>query len=77
VLSEKKAVDLAKLREKSAIACSCKASIKANESLSLQEIEALIARLSRCRNPFTCPHGRPVVVSFSKYELEKMFKRVM
>ncbi|TXK85350.1 DNA mismatch repair endonuclease MutL [Paenibacillus sp. N3.4] len=77
VLSEKKAVDVAKLREKAAIMCSCKASIKANHSLSVLEMETLIDRLSGCRNPYTCPHGRPIVVSFTTYELEKMFKRVM
>lgn len=76
VLSER-TIDLAKLREKASILCSCKASIKANQSLSKEEIEALLKRLSVCRNPYTCPHGRPIVVSFSNYELEKMFKRVM
>ncbi|MDF2923353.1 MAG: hypothetical protein K0R57_2267 [Paenibacillaceae bacterium] len=77
VLSERKSVDLAKLREKSSILCSCKASIKANQALSKVEMEALLDRLSACRIPYTCPHGRPIVVSFSSYELEKMFKRVM
>ncbi|RKN86589.1 DNA mismatch repair endonuclease MutL [Paenibacillus ginsengarvi] len=77
LLAEKKSVDLTKLREKAAIMCSCKASIKANQYLSTAEIEALLDRLARCRNPYTCPHGRPIVVSFSTYELEKMFKRVM
>jgi DNA mismatch repair protein MutL len=57
--------------------CSCKASIKANQGLSVMEMEALLDRLGSCRNPYTCPHGRPIVVSFSTYELEKMFKRVM
>jgi DNA mismatch repair protein MutL len=77
ILTEKKSVDIAKLREKSAILCSCKASIKANQSLSILEMETLLDRLAACRNPYTCPHGRPIVVSFSTYELEKMFKRVM
>ncbi len=77
VLADKKSVNMSKLREKAAILCSCKASIKANQNLSIMEIEALLDRLSGCRNPYTCPHGRPIVVSFSTYELEKMFKRVM
>ncbi|WP_028548522.1 DNA mismatch repair endonuclease MutL [Paenibacillus sp. UNC451MF] len=77
LLSERKAIDLGKLREKAAIMCSCKASIKANQSLSTLEIEGLLDRLAGCRNPYTCPHGRPIVISFSTYELEKMFKRVM
>ncbi|PZE21856.1 DNA mismatch repair endonuclease MutL [Paenibacillus xerothermodurans] len=77
LLTERKTIDLGKLREKAAIMCSCKASIKANQGLSTLEIEALLDRLAACRNPYTCPHGRPIVISFSTYELEKMFKRVM
>ncbi len=70
-------IDLAKLREKSSILCSCKASIKANQKLTEQEANTLIDRLGACRQPYTCPHGRPIVVSFSTYDLEKLFKRVM
>jgi len=77
LLTERKSVDLGKMREKAAIMCSCKASIKANQSLSTLEMEGLLDRLAACRNPYTCPHGRPIVISFSTYELEKMFKRVM
>lgn len=76
VLSERM-IDLAKLREKSSILCSCKASIKANQKLTEQEVEALLSRLAACRQPYTCPHGRPIVISFSSYDLEKLFKRVM
>lgn len=76
VLSEK-SPDVAKIREASAIMCSCKASIKANQAQSLEALETLLARLSQCQNPFTCPHGRPIVVSFTKRDLEKLFKRVM
>ncbi|WP_239614346.1 DNA mismatch repair endonuclease MutL [Cohnella mopanensis] len=71
-----RSVDLHVLREKAAIMCSCKASIKANQALTRESGEKLLERLSACRQPFTCPHGRPIVVSFSTYELEKMFKRV-
>jgi len=77
ILTEKTAIDLAKLREKAAILCACKASIKANQSLTLAEMDALLQRLSQCNQPYTCPHGRPIVISFSAYELAKMFKRVM
>jgi DNA mismatch repair protein MutL len=76
VLSEK-SPDVAKIREASAILCSCKASIKANQAQSIYALEKLLDRLSLCRNPFTCPHGRPIVVHFSSRDLEKMFKRVM
>jgi DNA mismatch repair protein MutL len=77
ILSEKKTVDIGKLREKSAIMCSCKASIKANHRMTREEGEVLLRRLSECEQPYTCPHGRPIVVHISTYELEKMFKRVM
>ncbi|HZG55231.1 DNA mismatch repair endonuclease MutL [Paenibacillus sp.] len=76
VLTER-SPDVAKIREASAIMCSCKASIKANQPQSHAALEALLSRLAACVNPFTCPHGRPIVVSFTKRDLEKMFKRVM
>lgn len=76
VLSER-AIDLAKLREQASTLCSCKASIKANQKLTEHEAQSLLDRLATCRQPYTCPHGRPIVVSFSSYDLEKMFKRVM
>ncbi len=74
---QERSVDLHVLREKAAIMCSCKASIKANQALTRESGEKLLERLGSCRQPYTCPHGRPIVVSFSAYELEKMFKRVM
>lgn len=76
VLSER-SIDLAKLREKSSILVSCKASIKANQKLTPEEADTLLRRLGECKQPYTCPHGRPIVVSFSTYDLEKLFKRVM
>lgn len=76
VLNER-AIDLAKLREKSSTLVSCKASIKANQKLTSEEATTLIRRLAACKQPYTCPHGRPIVVSFSSYDLEKLFKRVM
>lgn len=76
IVAEGKSVDIAALREESAIMCSCKAAIKANDHLSDVEIEALLEQLAECRNPYTCPHGRPIMISYSNYELEKMFKRV-
>jgi DNA mismatch repair protein MutL len=74
---EEKAIDLAKLREASSIMCSCRASIKANQKLTDRQAVVLLERLAACRQPYTCPHGRPIVVSFSTYDLEKLFKRVM
>ena len=76
LLAEKQP-DLMKIREASAIMSSCRASIKANEAQTIYAMDKLLERLEQCEQPFTCPHGRPIVVSFSKRDLEKMFKRVM
>lgn len=76
LLSMKK-VDIKKLREEAAIMMSCKASIKANRHLRNDEIQALLDDLRKASDPFTCPHGRPIIVHYSSYEMEKMFKRVM
>lgn len=54
---------------------SCKAAIKANQPLSREEIYSLIKMLGECKNPYLCPHGRPVFLKFSKRDLEKLFKR--
>lgn len=54
---------------------SCKSAVKAGDSLSAAEAAALINDLKLCINPFSCPHGRPTFVKFSKYEIERMFKR--
>ena len=59
------------------IMMSCKAAVKANDKLSPEEVKALIKDLSACVNPFSCPHGRPTMISMSKYELEKKFKRIV
>lgn len=77
ILSERKSINIAKLREKAAIMCSCKASIKANDRMNREEGDSLLARLGNCQQPYTCPHGRPIIVHLSTYQLEKMFKRVM
>lgn len=70
-------VDTALLRDAGAKMMSCKAAIKANRHLRQDEMEELLKQLNLCENPFTCPHGRPIFIHFSTYELEKMFKRVM
>lgn len=76
VLNERK-VDVKKLREDAAIMMSCKRSIKANHYLQKHEMERLLADLKLAEQPFTCPHGRPVIIHFKTYDVEKMFKRVM
>lgn len=55
----------------------CKKSIKGNEYHSTLEIEYLLEDLAKAQNPYTCPHGRPVIVKFSKYEIEKWFNRIV
>jgi len=77
LISERKTIDIGKLREKAAIMCACKASIKANDRMNREEGETLLTRLANCKQPYTCPHGRPIIVHLSTYQLEKMFKRVM
>ncbi|MBR6273697.1 MAG: DNA mismatch repair endonuclease MutL [Lachnospiraceae bacterium] len=56
---------------------SCKAAIKGNTRISTAEAEALIKELLSLENPYHCPHGRPVIISMSKYEIEKKFKRIL
>lgn len=56
---------------------SCKAAVKGNQNLSYQEMDELISELMTLENPYNCPHGRPTIISMSKYELEKKFKRIV
>lgn len=70
-------VDIKKLREDAAIMMSCKKSIKANHYLRNHEMAHLIDELRETTDPFTCPHGRPIIIELTTYELEKLFKRVM
>ena len=56
---------------------SCKAAVKGNHDMSPAEADALIDQLLKLENPYHCPHGRPVMISMTKYELEKKFKRIV
>ncbi len=69
-------VDIGKLRESVAIMMSCKGSIKANQYINEHEIKQMLVDLCLCDQPYTCPHGRPIIVKLTKYEIEKLFKRV-
>lgn len=60
-----------------AINLACKKSIKASDRLSKEEVTTLLKDLEQTKNPYTCPHGRPTIIKLTKYELEKMFKRVV
>jgi DNA mismatch repair protein MutL len=55
----------------------CRSAIKANDKIKTLEINSLFKQMEECINPFTCPHGRPIIVEISKNEIEKMFKRIM
>nr|WP_163530701.1 DNA mismatch repair endonuclease MutL [Halobacillus ihumii] len=76
LMSEER-IHVGKLREEAAILMSCKRSIKANHYLNQSDMFRLLEDLRTSTDPFTCPHGRPIIVFFSEYEMEKMFKRVM
>ena len=56
---------------------SCKAAVKGNQSLSFSEFDALVTELLTLDNPYHCPHGRPTIISMTKYEIEKKFKRII
>ncbi|MBQ7140370.1 MAG: DNA mismatch repair endonuclease MutL [Bacilli bacterium] len=77
ILTIKTNFSLEKFNDKVAATLACKASIKANDALSIEEMENLIDDLRKCNNPYNCPHGRPTIINFTKYELEKMFKRAI
>ena len=68
--------DNEKFIDRVAAGVACKASIRAHEVISLDDMTDLLERLRHVKNPFTCAHGRPTIISYSYYELEKMFKRV-
>ncbi len=55
----------------------CKAAVKGNNRLSANEAEELLSKLMELENPYNCPHGRPTMITMSKYELEKKFKRIV
>ena len=55
----------------------CKAAIKANMKMSVSEMETLVRRVFRLKNINTCPHGRPIIISMTKKEIEKEFKRIV
>ena len=77
IINVDKEFEPVKFRENVAITLACKMAIKANEHISMLEIEGLLNNLVKCDNPYNCPHGRPTIIKFSIYDLEKMFKRAM
>ena len=77
VISIKDKFDPIKFNDHLAATLACKMSIKANMRISHEAQEELLNELVRCDNPYNCPHGRPTIIKFSIYDLERMFKRVM
>ena len=69
--------DVKKYREEMSIMMSCKQSIKANHYLDKNQMTALLEELGKCQSPYTCPHGRPVIIHMTTYEIERMFNRIM
>ena len=74
-MQQEKNFSIEKFNEKIAIMMSCKLAIKANENITIEEMEHLINDLRKCKNPFNCPHGRHTTIFYSNYDLEKLFKR--
>jgi len=75
-LSEQKICSVYDMKLLAVATMACKAAVKGHDRLSFQEAEAMIGRLLKLENPFTCPHGRPTIIEMTKYELEKKFKRI-
>jgi len=75
VIEKEKKFDLDKFNDNVAATMACKMSIKANTSITEEEMENLINDLRKCKNPFNCPHGRPTIIYYSIGDLEKLFKR--
>jgi len=75
IIKEESNFNLTKFIDNLAATMACKASIKGNTRITKDDMESIIDELRKCKNPFNCPHGRPTIIEFSIYELEKMFKR--
>ena len=75
IIIEKESFDLDLFVYKMASTMACRMSIKANDYISYDDQKFLLNELRKCENPFTCPHGRPTIITYTKYDLEKLFKR--
>ncbi len=77
LIEKKEGFDILKFNDKMAATIACKKSLKGNTRITLELAKTILENLVLCDNPYNCPHGRPTIVKFTTYELEKMFKRVM
>ncbi len=69
--------DIKKYIDSVAMMVACRTSIQAHDYLSLEDMKLVIKHLQEAKNPYTCPHGRPTIISYSNYDLERLFKRAM
>ena len=76
MMIENQKIDIMYFRDYITKQISCKASIKANHRISVDEVNELVKRLNKCKNPYTCPHGRPTIIKLTVTDLEKMFERI-
>lgn len=76
ILSKGKDFTLGKFRDNLAKLVSCKMSVKANTRITKEAQEEIINKLRKCNNPYNCPHGRPTIIHFTIYEIEKCLKEV-
>ena len=77
IVHEKNKFDRLKFEERLIQTTACKMSVRANTPLSIESMEDLLKRLEKCENPYNCAHGRPSIMNFNNYELDRMFKRAM
>ena len=77
IITMNKDFNLERFNDSISAMMACKASIKANEPISIEESKSLIEQLKKCNNPFNCAHGRPSIIHYPKYELDKLFKRIV
>ncbi len=75
VIEKEKNFNIGRFNDHLAATMACKMSIKANTSITLDEMNNLVNDLRNCKNPYNCPHGRPTTIYYSNYDLEKLFKR--
>ena len=75
ILNKEKDFSLVRFHDNLAKIVSCKMSVKGNTNITMEAMESILDDLRKCSNPFNCPHGRPTIIHFTIYELEKMFKR--
>ena len=77
IINNSKNFDLERFNDSLAASLACHSSIQANTPISIEEMRKIIDDLKTCKNPYNCAHGRPTIIFYSKYELDKLFKRVM